>query len=79
MTLLEKLKKNSKLAGTDILSESEFFGDPKPVSTPVPMLNVALSGELNGGLTSGHTMLAGASKHFKCVRPDTPLVVYVID
>ena len=65
MSLLEKLKKNSKLAGTDVLSESEFFGEPKPVSTPVPMLNVALSGELNGGLTAGHTMLAGNSKHFK--------------
>jgi hypothetical protein len=29
------------------------------------MLNVALSGSLDGGLTSGLTVLAGPSKHFK--------------
>jgi len=35
------------------------------VSTPIPMLNVALSGEINGGLGCGLTMIAGPSKHFK--------------
>tara|TARA_R100000231_G_C5320063_1_gene163132 strand:- start:640 stop:1614 length:975 start_codon:yes stop_codon:yes gene_type:complete len=33
--------------------------------TPVPMVNVALSGRLDGGLTPGLLMLAGPSKHFK--------------
>jgi RecA/RadA recombinase len=65
VSLLEKLKKNSKLSGTDVLSESEFFTTSKPISTTVPMINVALSGEIDGGLTCGHTMLAGPSKHFK--------------
>jgi len=31
----------------------------------VPMLNVALSGKLDGGLTPGLTVFAGPSKHFK--------------
>jgi RecA/RadA recombinase len=35
------------------------------VTTPVPMINVALSGDPDGGLTSGLTVLAGPSKNFK--------------
>jgi len=35
------------------------------VATEVPIINVALSGSLDGGLTSGVTMIAGPSKHFK--------------
>jgi RecA/RadA recombinase len=35
------------------------------VPTEVPMVNVALSGDIDGGLTSGLTVLAGPSKHFK--------------
>ena len=35
------------------------------IQTPVPMINVALSGKLDGGLTPGLTVFAGPSKHFK--------------
>ena len=35
------------------------------IPTDVPMINVALSGRLDGGLTPGLTMWAGPSKHFK--------------
>lgn len=35
------------------------------VQTSIPMLNVALSGTLDGGLTPGLTVIAGPSKHFK--------------
>ena len=35
------------------------------IPTDVPMLNVALSGSLEGGLAPGLTVLAGPSKHFK--------------
>ena len=35
------------------------------IPTDIPMLNVALSGDIDGGLTPGLTMLAGPSKHFK--------------
>jgi RecA/RadA recombinase len=65
MSVMDKLKKNSKVKGTNILSKSEFFGDKEVTPIDVPMLNVALSGKLDGGLVSGMTVLAGPSKHFK--------------
>ena len=64
-SIMDKLKKNSKLSHTSILSESKFFTDKDMIPTDVPMLNVALSGSLEGGLTPGLTVLAGPSKHFK--------------
>ena len=62
---MDKLKKNSTIAHTEVLSESQFFGDTDVVSTDVPMINVALSGNTEGGITPGLTVLAGPSKHFK--------------
>jgi RecA/RadA recombinase len=65
MSLLDKLKKNSTIKDAAILSKSKFFTEKDSVTTPIPMVNVALSGDLNGGLTPGLTMWAGPSKHFK--------------
>lgn len=65
MSLLEKLKKNSTIKDTAILAESKFFNAKDLIQTPVPMVNVALSGRIDGGLTPGLTVFAGPSKHFK--------------
>jgi RecA/RadA recombinase len=65
MSILEKLRKSSTVKESDILSESKFFEKKDMIATSVPMLNVALSGRLDGGLTPGLTMFAGPSKHFK--------------
>jgi RecA/RadA recombinase len=65
MSITDKLIKNSKMGTTSLLSESKFFEAKELVSTPVPMINVALSGSIDGGLASGLTVLAGPSKHFK--------------
>ena len=65
MSIMDKLKKNSKLKNTEVLSESKFFNEKDMVPTDVPMINVALSGSVDGGLTPGLTVLAGPSKHFK--------------
>lgn len=65
MSLLQKLKKNSKIEFTSELNKSKFFTAKDQVPTAVPMINVALSGRLDGGLSSGLTVLAGPSKHFK--------------
>jgi len=62
---MDKLKKNSKLKHTEVLSESKFFNEKDMVPTSVPMVNVALSGSIEGGLAPGLTVLAGPSKHFK--------------
>lgn len=63
--LLERLRANSVVKQTAVLSESEFFNKKDSTPTPVPILNLALSGRIDGGLTSGLTVLAGPSKHFK--------------
>ena len=62
---MDKLRKNSKIKTTEVLSESKFFTEKDMVPTNVPMVNVALSGSINGGVTPGLTVLAGPSKHFK--------------
>ena len=64
-TLLDKLIKNSSVKLTDTLSNSKVYGKKDVVPTSVPMVNVALSGRVDGGLTPGLTVLAGPSKHFK--------------
>ena len=65
MSIMDKLKSNSKIKESQILSESKFFTEADMVSTDVPMINVALSGSMDGGLAPGLTVLAGPSKHFK--------------
>ena len=65
MSIMDKLKKNSKVDYTSILADSKFFNDKDMVPTNVPMINVALSGSMDGGLAPGLTVLAGPSKHFK--------------
>ena len=62
---MDKLKKNSKIKSTEVLEDSVFFQEKDIVTTSVPMINVALSGDTEGGLSSGLTVLAGPSKHFK--------------
>jgi RecA/RadA recombinase len=65
MSVLDKLKKASTIKETSILALSQFFTEKDMIQTGVPMVNVALSGNLDGGLTPGLTMFAGPSKHFK--------------
>jgi len=65
MSLLDKIRKNSTIKETDILSDSKFFNKKDMIPTAIPAINVALSGRLDGGLTPGLTMWAGPSKHFK--------------
>ena len=63
--LLEKIKKNSTIKETSILTDSKFFTDQDLIQTSIPAINVALSGKLDGGLTPGLTVFAGPSKNFK--------------
>jgi RecA/RadA recombinase len=65
MSILDKIKKNSSIKESAILSKSKFFTNKDMIPTSVPIINVALSGKLDGGLTPGLTMWAGPSKHFK--------------
>ena len=62
---MDKLKKNSRTNLSSILNEQIYFTDKDFTPTDVPMVNVALSGDMDKGLSSGLTVLAGPSKHFK--------------
>ena len=65
MSIMDKLKKNSKIKTSETLTESTLFSEKDMTPTDVPMVNVALSGSVDGGLAPGLTVLAGPSKHFK--------------
>ena len=65
MSILDKIKKNTTIKDSAILSQSKFFTKKDMIPTSIPVINVALSGRLDGGLTPGLTMWAGPSKHFK--------------
>lgn len=63
--LKARLIKNSKLQYTASLDTSEIFNNKDVIPTAVPGMNIALSGDLDGGLTPGLTLFCGPSKHFK--------------
>jgi len=65
MSLRDRLIKNSTVEFTSLLEDSKIYSKKDMIPTPVPMINVALSGSIDGGITPGLTMLAGPSKHFK--------------
>jgi RecA/RadA recombinase len=65
MSLLDKIKKNTTIKDSAVLSQSKFFTKKDMIQTAIPAMNVALSGELDGGFVPGLTLWCGPSKHFK--------------
>ena len=65
MSLIDRMKKHGSIKESEILSNSPFFTEREFVTTNVPILNVAFSGDVDGGFVSGLTMFAGLSKMFK--------------
>jgi hypothetical protein len=50
---MERLAKNSTIKSTAPIMDSKVFGKKDMAQTSVPMVNVALSGRLDGGLSPG--------------------------
>jgi len=65
MSLLEKMLKSGSIKSASVLSKSTFFNAKESIPTDLPILNIAFSGSLDGGLLPGLTVVAGASKSFK--------------
>lgn len=65
MSLLDKMLKAGNIKSASILSKSSFFNAKEVVPTELPILNIAFSGSLDGGLLPGLTVVAGESKSFK--------------
>lgn len=63
--LMDRLKAAGSIKTANILEDSVFFNKKDMITTNIPALNIALSGKIDGGLTSGITFLAGPSRHFK--------------
>lgn len=64
-SLLERMQKSGAVKHTSVLNKSTFFNTKDSIPTEIPIINIALSGRLDGGLTPGLTFLAGESKSFK--------------
>jgi len=65
MSLIDKMLKAGSVKNSAVLSKSKFFNQKDPIQTELPILNIAFSGSLKGGLVPGLTVIAGASKSFK--------------
>jgi len=65
MSLLDKMLKSGNIKSASVLSKSSFFNVKEVIPTDLPILNIAFSGSLDGGLLPGLTVVAGASKSFK--------------
>lgn len=65
MGLLDKMLKAGAVKSSSVLSKSKFFEEKNPIQTELPIVNIAFSGSLNGGLIPGLTVIAGQSKSFK--------------
>lgn len=63
--LLKRLQGAGSVKQASVLADSLFFNEKEQIRTDIPIINLALSARLDGGLTSGLTFLAGPSKHFK--------------
>jgi RecA/RadA recombinase len=59
------MQKSGSIKGAAVLSESSFFNAKDVIPTDLPILNIAFSGSLDGGLIPGLTIFAGLSKSFK--------------
>jgi RecA/RadA recombinase len=65
MSLMEKLLAVGSVKQSEILSDSSYFAVRDSIKTELPILNIAFSGNLDGGLVPGLTIFAGESKSFK--------------
>lgn len=62
---MDKLLKVGSVSGSALMSNSQFFNAKAMVSSELPTLNVAFSGDVDGGFTPGVTLFCGESKTFK--------------
>jgi RecA/RadA recombinase len=75
--LKSRLIKASTSKMTAELTKSKFFNEKDVIRTKIPMLNIAISGALDGGMQSGLTIFAGPSKHFKSNMSLTMVSAYM--
>jgi hypothetical protein len=65
MSLFKKLQKATVVEKSAAMDKSDFFNADDLISLPVPVMNLAYSGRLDGGFGPGMHLVCGPSKHFK--------------
>lgn len=75
--LKARMTKASTSKLTAPLTKSKFFNEKDVIRTRIPMLNIAISGAIDGGMQSGLTIFAGPSKHFKSNMSLTMVAAYM--
>ncbi len=63
--LMKKLLKSSKIEKAERLEDSIILNEKPQAKTRVKLINVALSGRMDGGLGAGVTLISGPSRHYK--------------
>ena len=65
--LMDKLLKNSKIESVERLLDSQILNEKPSAQTRVKLINVALSGKIDGGVpgSGGCTLICGPSRHYK--------------
>lgn len=64
-SLKDRILGLTSLEKAAVLSESTLFDDSEFIKTDIPLINLALSGKVDGGLYPGVHIIAGPSRHFK--------------
>jgi RecA/RadA recombinase len=70
MSLVKRMMQSgAKGVGNSLVTESDFFtrGTEDLITTSLPTLNIAYSGDIKGGLSSGITIMAGESGSGKTI------------
>lgn len=75
--LKSRLIKASTSKLTADLTKSKLFNKRDVIRTRIPLLNIALSGQIDGGLSSGLTIYAGFSRSFKTLFGLTTVAAYM--
>ena len=65
LSMMDKIAASGSIKTAAVLSDSLLFNNRDEIQTPLPILNVAFTGRVDGGWQSGLTVLAGASRTFK--------------
>ena len=63
--LLDRMKGAGTIKGAEVLTNASFFKNKSMTNTKIPIINMAFSGDADGGMTSGITIISGESKSFK--------------
>jgi len=63
-SLMERMAKSGHVKAKSI-ADSSIFAEKPIIKTDLPIINVAFSGSIDGGLVPGLTVIAGQSKTFK--------------